>query len=432
MDERIVGFLDLLRANLTNIPDDEKNDAINYYENFLNDASEEGKDLDEVLSQLDSPESIAETIKTEANFNLAEQNPGFRSFNRVVKNALHTVTTPFTNIMLYLVVALSYVTVAFVFAGAFISLIASVVFGFELIYEAFTIPSKYALEIAGTFGMAFLCAGILFLTAFGLYKLGRLLIRVSLKLVRKVIKKNLKKAPLKNENYPARKLVWSKKIVISSVIISILGLILFSISGLPVKYFTIFNSMKPDNVVTRTTEFNPAEINKISITTQHSCIKILRNKTNKIMVSYEQPDWLDYEIKKSGSMLSFYESSNGSLPLFKISRLHESRTEVTVSIPESYSPGIISAESTGGFISVIDLLENIKAKTYSGQIHITNKNIPDTYNISAGTEVGKIEVNGAKAGNNTGSGIEYFVDHKSPITMDIISSRGDIYISSIK
>src|SRR5690606_34528353 len=123
-------------------------------------------------------------------------------------------------------------------------------------------------------------------------------------------------------------------------------------------------------IVERTLEGDLAEINEISIATAHSMIKLTTNATDRIVINYEQPDWLDYEMGTRGNKLFFYEKSNGRLPLFKLSSLHESRTELTVSIPKDYTPEFVELESRGGFIFIDEPVQNIRAKTYTGEIYL--------------------------------------------------------------
>jgi hypothetical protein len=322
---------------------------------------------------------------------------------------------------------ISYGTVVILFAGAFTVFAGAVVIALGFIYQAFTIPFRFLPEIIGTLGMGFFGAGVCFITAYGLYLLGRLLIRLSTRSVRWMLKKPGKPMPELDSRQLAKK-TNSKRIALACVVLSVAGLVLFSVSGLPVKFFTIFNSMKPQNITLKTAEFEPGVISKISAVTAHSHIKLSRNTSDKIIVSYEQPDWLDYELGSSGSMLSFYEKSNGRLPLFDLSTLHESRTELAISLPEGCNPEVLTLESKGGFVFIENLVENIVVKTYTGGISLDTREVQDKYNVMASTENGYIEVGGSQAGQKTGMGTEYYLDVKSDKTIELKSSRGNIII----
>ena len=56
-------FLERLEALLQDIPEEEKRDAIDYYRDYLEEAGPEKEE--EVLAEFQSPEHIAEVIRTE-------------------------------------------------------------------------------------------------------------------------------------------------------------------------------------------------------------------------------------------------------------------------------------------------------------------------------------------------------------------------------
>lgn len=427
MDERISSFIESLKIQLGGLPQEEIREAVDYYEEYLNDAAEAGKDLDAILKQLDSPEKIAGMIRTETSIIRAQRSPGLRNFTSVLRNAFMGVTTPFAILMLSIFVFVSFSMVAVLFAGAFAVFVGAVVIVLGFIYQAFMIPLRFPLEIAGTLGMGFLGAGVCLLLAYGLYKLGRLFIKLSTRSIRWMLKKPGKPMPEMDSPQPTGK-SRSKRVVTACIVLSVAGLALFSVSGLPLKFFTIFNSMKPENITLKTSEYDPDKISKISLITAHSHIKLARNSSDKIIISYEQPDWLDYEIGSSGSMLSFYEKSNGRLPLFNLVTLHESRTELTVSIPKDYSPEILTVESRGGYVFITGLVENIEVKTYTGNINFDSRDTPGELNIKASTENGSIEVEGSRAGQKTSKGTEYYRNAQSEKTAELSTSRGNINI----
>lgn len=428
MDARILSFNESLKKQLEDLPKQEVEEALSYYEEYLNEADEAGKDLNEILEELGSPENIAGIIRMENSIIRAQRSPGLKNFTKVLTNAFHGVKTPLTIFLLSIFVIVSFSVVAMFYAGALVTFIGAVVIAMGFIYEALKIPLQFTMDVIGTLGVAFFGAGILFMAAYGLYKLGRLMVRVSTRQIRWIQSKSGKPMPDVSEQKSGKKSNF-RRIILTCAAISVLGLVLSSVSGLPLKYFTIFNSMKPGNISMRTAEFDPAEINKISVTTAHSCIKLIRNSSDKIIISYEQPDWLDYEVSSSGSMLSFYEKSNGRLPLFKLATLHESRTELIVSIPENYSPEVINVETTGGFVNITGLDENINVKTYTGSVFLKSQGSADNYNIIGDTGSNSlIEVDGKNAGQETNKGKEYYRNVQAKKTIEIHSSSGNISI----
>lgn len=429
MDERIAVFIESLKKHLEGLPEQEVREAVSYYEEYLYDAAEAGKDPEEVFKQLDPPEKIAGMLRTETSILRAQKSPGLRNFTSVLRNAFRSVTTPLAVFLVSIFIVASYSVVLMLFGGALVSFIAGIVMALGMVYQALTMSAHFPMEIAGAVGMGLFGAGICLLLSFALYKLARLLIRVSSRFIGKTLRKPGKPAP-ELENQPDARPSGSRRHVLICLAVIVAGFMLTAVSGLPVRYFTIFNSMKPENVITRTTEYDAGGINKISLVTAHSRIKVTSGNSDKIVLSYEQPDWLDYEAVSSGSMLSFYERSNGRLPLFPLVKLHESITELTVSIPRGYSPEIIMLESTGGDVSISGLAENIEVKTMNGDILFNPEGVTDSYNIRANTGSGTIVVGGVPAGQKGTEGIEYYRDAKAAKTVKLNSSGGRIVIKS--
>lgn len=428
MDEKVLFFIDSLKRNLEGLPEEEIWDAVNYYEEYLYDAIEAGKDPETVLSQLGSPEKLAGMIRAEASIKRAQKSPGLKNYTGVLRSAALGVTTPLAVLSVSLFVFISYCVVVTLFAAAFVTLAAAAVAALGMIYEATTIPSAYLMEIIGTIGIGLFGAGVLLLPAYGLYKLGMLLIVMSSRFIGRMLKRTGNQADAAGRGAAARRLK-PVKVIYACLILIAAGLVLSGISGLPVKYFTLFNSMKPDNINIRTAEYDPSQISKISLVTANSHINLTSNPGSKITVTYEQPDYLDYELSVSGSMLSFYEKPNGKLPLYDLAKIHESRTDLTISLPDGYEPGTTVLESTGGFINVDRPTDNLQIKTSTGKIDLNFNKHADSYNIDASTESGTIVVDGTEAGQQSKEGQQYYSGSGTGKTVKVQSSRGNIYIS---
>lgn len=59
MDNRITIFIDKLKYQLKDLPEEEVLEAVNYYEEYLNDALDAGNDIDSIISKLEPTEKIA-------------------------------------------------------------------------------------------------------------------------------------------------------------------------------------------------------------------------------------------------------------------------------------------------------------------------------------------------------------------------------------
>lgn len=365
MNEEIKKYIEELSKNLVGLPEDEIKRAALYYEEYLNDSLDEGKNLEEVLKELGPAEKLAESIKIEANYSRAKKNPGIKNFSKVIRDAFKSVSAPLSIFSLSITALLSFGMIAIIFGGAVISGIGAAGIILLCIYQAFTIPFHFFLEIAGTIGFGLLGSGILALIALYLWRGGRLFIKLSTKQIGLMLKLSGKtvSGPVKKES----KGFWP--ITRTFLIATAAGLILFGISGIPWRYFTIFNSMKPEGSISKVVEeYKAGDIRKIKVLTAHSTIRIEEGSSDKIVLSYEEPDWLTYEISSKGGELSFREMSNGRLPFFSLVSLHESMTELIITLPKGYKADSIILQSVGGNIFTLASIENLEAKTLTGKV----------------------------------------------------------------
>lgn len=365
MNEEIKKYIEELKSHLAGLPEDEIKRAVDYYEEYLNDSLDSGKDLEEVFKELGPVEKLAESLKMEANFSRAEKNPDLSNFSKVVKDAFKSVSAPLSVFSLSITVLLSFGMIAVIFGGTVVSGIGAAAVILLCIYQAFTIPFHFFLEIAGTIGFGLLGSGMLALVAFYLWRGGKLFIKLSTKQIGLMLKLTGKTVmePVKKKS----KKLWPVTRII--LIVTAAGFILFGVSGLPWRFFTIFNSMKPESGINLVVdEYEAGSIRKISALTAHSTIRIEEGSSDKIIISYEEPDWLTYEISSNGGELNFREMSNGRLPFFSLVSLHESKTELTITLPKGYRADSISLQSVGGNVFTSGKIENLRIKTLTGKV----------------------------------------------------------------
>jgi uncharacterized membrane protein len=423
MDEKIKIFIDSLKKQLVGLPENEISEAVSYYEEYLSESLDEGNDLGKVLAEIGSPEEIAETLRRETNIIRAKNNPGLKNFSKVIKDAFKSVSTPLSVFSLSITVLISFCMIVLIFGGAIVCGIGTAAVVLMCIYQAFTIPFHFFLEIFGTLGIGVMTAGILSITALYLWRCGRLFIRLStrqIELMQKLSGKTVEK-PVKQE----MKRLWP--VIRLLLILSAAGFIMFGVSGLPWRFFTIFNSMKPEGNINKVvTEYNAADVKKISAITAHSIIRIEEGPSHKIVVSYEEPDWITHEISSNGGTLYFKEKSNGRLPMFSLISIHDSQTELTISLPKGYKADSISLQSTGGYIFISNITGNIEAKTLTGKIQYnmgTSK-----AGILARTGSGNILVSGTKAGKKLDGWKEYNNGINGDNKIIMTSTSGSIVI----
>lgn len=432
MDESLKAFLTELRAGLSGFPESETREAVEYYEEHINDALEEGENAENILSRLDSPEKIAAVIMTETSIKKAQSKPGLKNYSKVLKYSRALITRPFSILLFFIFVVVTYSTAFLLFLGAIVSAAAACIILPGSVYEALNIPVKFTAEILGTIGAGLFLAALCLLLAYGLVKLCTLFIRLSASLVGHMLNKPGKQLHDTRQNSaidgssPSGAKT-SKRIPLACMIAIAAGLMLSLSTGLPVKLFMIFNSMEPAGITTQEWEYNKADVNKISITTAHSHIRLEKGSSDKIKISYEQPDWMEPEINCANGLLSFVEKSNGRLPLFSMISIHENRTDVVLTLPQGFDTEALKLESRGGFIYIGTGNFNARLKTYTGSIYV-EKNAAMTAGIQAGTSTGVIQAAGRDVGTKTADGIKYETFDNGGKTIEIETSRGSIFI----
>ncbi|NTV91155.1 MAG: DUF1700 domain-containing protein [Clostridiales bacterium] len=125
MDEKTRAYMDSLKKALEDLPQSEVKDALEYYEEYLNDAIEAGKNPEETLKQLGPPETVSAMIRAEASFERVRKNPGIKSFSKVAGNGMKAFTKPVAVFFMALFIIILYGMVILLYAGAAVSVVAA-------------------------------------------------------------------------------------------------------------------------------------------------------------------------------------------------------------------------------------------------------------------------------------------------------------------
>lgn len=426
MNEQLEGFLKNLEDALMDIPGDERTRAIEYYREYLYDACESGADPAAVLDQVGDVKSIASEIHTEVSISKAREKPGIRNYSNALKNTLRMVTTPFSVLLLIFSVILTGSIVATFFAAAFCTFLAAIASFFAGIYEAAAVSAQFYMERIGAVGFGIMLSGLLMLVTLCFYWLGRRFIRISLWIIDLIRKKNIQYQPGTITRDNGKKKSAKQPIMVFSGL-TLLGLILFFVSGLPLRYFAIFNSTKPADVRLESFDYRSDEVSSISVTSAHSYVIISKGTDDSIRLLYEKTDWLDFDLKAEGKTLYFQERSNGRLPFFSLVALHESLSEIRLILPKDYEPAMIRIDSIGGHIRISGADCNMQAETVNGTITFVPDDTANS-SIVAKTAHGKVYFGDSPAGNRTENGIEFVFIGKPEKIVELTSTNGDIYL----
>lgn len=427
MDDRCRTFLNELSLKLTRLPEIEKMEALNYYEEYMNDALDEGVSLDELISRLDSPEKIAAMLLAETSIRKAQSSPGLKNYASVVKYARFNITRPLSIFLFSIIIFFTYSIAVTLFLGAVISAAAASVILPVFVYEALKMPLSSLSDIIGTIGAGVFGAGLFILTAYGFYMLCRWFIRLSTSLISRMLKKADRPKSDPGE-YPYERSRISKQPLRAGLAIIAVGLIISLSTGLPVKQFMIYNSMKPANITVQEWSYDSKKVKTISLTTAHSHIRLKKGKSDKIEMEYEQADWLKPEISLENGKLKFAEVSNGSMPFFSLVTMHENRADLIIKLPADFSAEELKLESKGGFIHIESTEYAVEAKTYTGSIYLESEDSSAAGNIEAITSTGLIVSNGKNIGEKLKDGLKYHSESQIGNRLQFETERGNIYI----
>lgn len=427
MDDRIKAFLEELEQKLEGIPEAEAKGALEYYEEYLNDALDEGKSVDELLEQMDSPEKISAIIKTEASIRKVQSSPDLKNYSKVLKYAFSSITAPVSILLFSVFIFITYGIALMLFCGAIAAAIAAVAIFVGLLYEAVKIPLNFIPEIIGTAGIGLFGAGTCLLTAYGLFLSCRIFIRLSSGLVGRMLNKSLRATP-ETQGEQLNKGKSRKKLVRVCIVAALAGLTIATASGMPVKMFRIFNSMEPSSITTKVWEYDKTAVKGIVIDTEHSHIRVEKSASDKIIVKYEQPDWLKSEAEFIDGQIIFTEKSIGRLPLFQLVSMHENRTDVVVELPEGMNLDSFGLETRGGFVYVENIEYDVIVKTYSGSIFLAAGGSDKPYNVKATTNTGLLMEDGKSVGTKASGVISYEKGSGAGIKIVLDTERGSIFI----
>ncbi len=376
-------------------------DAVSYYEEFIEDALEQGLPENQILNRLGSPEQTIKTIKAEHNIQKTEDKPGpLRLMNSIVgipalkvSVVLGGIVPIVTSYLLYILAIASYIAIA---GGVFFS-----------VYAVRQINPQYEWSIIGMAGLALISAAVFGTFGFLTWRIANFITIHTMKLLRKFLNRGriTKTRQTESRIYATGKVRKGKKVLSAFLIIFLIGVVMLIPSGLPTRYFSIWNSKMPSNYTEKEMHFPADEVKTISIAALNSKVILKKTSSDQVTILYQQPDWMKGNVKKEESNLSFAEKPNGRLPYMQFVSRHEGMTSVAVGIPEK------------------NTVDTITITTKGGTVELTQQ-IADNYNISAIAQPGKIVLDNRVLKDNT---LHYRTKGKG--TIYIKSNNGAVIIN---
>lgn len=428
MGSRLDQVLERIRAGLDGLPEDTVRRVLDYYQEYIAEAIEAGRSEDEILLRLGDPGEIVEEIRAEAS--LAPEKTPADMPGPGLGGPSPTGTTEKTGdrcgriysgarahagkILLALGVSPFYLLgIGFyiIAAGGLLSALTAVGLTVAGILE---IAPGYTWEKISMAGIGIFAAGCLAITglllwvgAAGITSFAHGLWRRDLP---RWLERDRETAGRKRGNGEIK-----KKLVVLATI-ALLGLGVALPTGLPLRYFLIWNSVKPAfEVYTQT--YNAADIREIEVKTLNSMIIAevgARPGGNEIRIVYEEPDWMRGKFTVSGNRLIFSEESRGRLPFLDFVARHEGMTSVKIEVPPGYRAQAMTLASKGGHITIALPAGDIKARTLTGNIRFDGCGSP--FALRAVVKNGKIITGGrslAGGSYTAGTGAENTVELES-------------------
>jgi hypothetical protein len=266
-------------------------------------------------------------------------------------------------------------------------------------YGISTIPAADLMTKIALAGTALFAAGLMTAAGLGLWSAAKGITRVTLRLLRRGLKLN---RPLDQqaEAIPPRKGMLKTAFIICGAA-ALIGIGATIPSGLGMKLFSIWNSMKPAALELREWSYPASSIRDIEVSTMNCSIVLSTSADPKaeIRVSYEEPEWQTGAPVIEGRKLSFRETSSGTIPFMDFIARHPGTTVLTITVPRGYSARSIVLDSGSGNVSFSQSAEAIAIKTASGNIGFQTAKTP--YRLKASTQDGRIVVRGKTLGKKT-------------------------------
>jgi uncharacterized membrane protein len=379
-----------IRAGLEGVPGESVRQALEFYEEYLAEAQEAGRSVDETLRSLGGVQEIVAQVRAEVRLSRAENSPGpFRMIGagRQVFRGIADSAARFSPIV---GASIPYtLTLGFYFiAGA--ALVGAVGSAVLLGYGITTMPGAFIREKIGVAGTAVFAAAFLTVLGLALWRIANGISRITLRVLRKGLRRDQRPGTRAESDRPRTGRVRLAFLICG--IAGLLGIGAMAFSGLPMKLFSIWNSQEPANLVVRTWSFSPDEIREIEVATLNSGIvlEVAARPADGIRVTYEEPDWLTGEPVMNNARLTFKETSSGMVPFMDVIAGHPGMTSVRIEVPRGYLARSVTLTSGSGSVSLAFPAESIRVETWSGSILFDAGKAP--YRIRASAPDGNILV----------------------------------------
>jgi len=188
-------YLNDLEQKLSKIPAQDKENAMNFYTEYIDDALENGKTIEDVQKALGKPEEVAAKIIADFSVNRVKEKPSLSNGLKALIAVLGVCALP-----LALPAAIAVVAIIFALLVAVFSIVFSLImtaFGLFLavaVIIGVAVALLFTDPLLGmvTLGASFVASGILILLGYCFIKLASLLVAGTTYLIKSIVDKNRK------------------------------------------------------------------------------------------------------------------------------------------------------------------------------------------------------------------------------------------------
>ncbi|MBN2352663.1 MAG: DUF1700 domain-containing protein [Spirochaetales bacterium] len=392
MTDSLNQILASLRAELADLPEEAIRRTIDFYEEYFTDALETGRSEEETLVRLGGVKEIAAHVLAEAALSGAELKPGPLSLTGALRRGLRGLAGSAAKASLVVGAAVPYSLAL----GCYFLAVTS--FAVALAVVALTgfglqgMPNADAMSRVSLAGVGLLCAAAAIAVGLGVWTAAGAIGRVTLKALRRGLRRE-REAGSPRESAPARRgKLWIA--FLACGLAAGLGAVGAFLSDLPLRLFSIWNSMKPADLVVREWTYAPEKIREIEIRTMNSAIVVETGASGEKLIRLirEEPTWLSGTPVLENGRLAFREVSSGTLPFMDFIARHEGMTDVRITIPRGYRARSLSLGSGSGAVSVAANAAAVRVENGSGVIRFESGGA--TRRIRAFAKPGHIVVGG--------------------------------------
>ena len=396
MADTLNELLATIRSGLAGLPEESASRALEYYEDYIAEALEAGLSGGEIMRRLGTMEEIAAHVRAESSLDRAESSPGPLSLTGAARQTLRGLAGGAARVSMFVGATLPYALAMMLYLTAIVVLLGAIAVAALMGYEITTMPAAYLRESIGAAGLAALAASLLAGTGLALWLAANAINRITLRALRRGLRRG---APMDRPSEPAKPRKQRTRIAfLACAIIALVGAGLIATSGLPEKYFTIWNGERPEDIALRDWSFDPRKVDAIEVVALNSRVSIEAGSTEDLRIAYEEPPWLAGEVIADDGKLSFRESSRRMLPFMNFVARHQGMTSVRIEVPRRYLPRSIAVTTNGGNVFLAAAAREVDVQTITGSIRFAAPD--DAFHIKAFAPDGNIVVRGSRVAGN--------------------------------